>query len=219
MKNLLTKAKQDSRDPYLALLEYRNTPTDNVGSPAQLLMSRRLRSIIPTSDALLKPMVLDAHKVMEKMELKQRKQKYYFDQQTKALPVLETGDRIRVRMGNSWKPGRIVQHAETPRSYEIQTDEGKTYRRNRRMLIKSPEDDLLSIDSQFTSNSPTTSTYERPYSKGPVDKVSPLVEGPTVTLPQPEKLCYTDEDTEETTMTSIGRVVRKPLRFKDYVLE
>ena len=197
MKSLLTKAKQDSRDPYLALLEYRNTPIDDVGSPAQLLMSRRLRSIIPTSDALLKPKVLDAHKVMEKMELKQRKQKHYFDRQTKALPVLETGDRIRVRMGNSCKPGRVVQHAETPRSYEIQTDEGRKYRRNRRMLIKCSEDDRSSIDSPFVSNSPTTSTHERPYFKESVDKVSPLVEGPTVTLPQPEELCSTDEDIKE----------------------
>ncbi|KAK2552099.1 Transposon Ty3-I Gag-Pol polyprotein [Acropora cervicornis] len=197
VKSLLPKAKQDSRDPYLALLEYRNTPIDDVGSPAQLLMSRRLRSIIPTSDALLKPKVLDAHKVMEKMELKQRKQKHYFDRQTKALPVLETGDRIRVRMGNSCKPGRVVQHAETPRSYEIQTDEGRKYRRNRRMLIKCSEDDRSSIDSPFVSNSPTTSTHERPYFKESVDKVSPLVEGPTVTLPQPEELCSTDEDIKE----------------------
>ncbi|XP_015748130.1 PREDICTED: uncharacterized protein LOC107327924 [Acropora digitifera] len=87
VKSLLTKVKQDSRDPYLALLEYRNTPIDDVGSPAQLLMSRRLRSIIPTSDALLKPKVLDTHKVMEKMELKQRKEKRYFDGQTQAFPV------------------------------------------------------------------------------------------------------------------------------------
>lgn len=41
MKNLLTKVRQDRRDPYLGLLEYMNTPIDNIGSPAQLLMSRR----------------------------------------------------------------------------------------------------------------------------------------------------------------------------------
>ena len=87
VKSLLTKIKQDSRGPYLALLEYRNTPTEDVGSPAQLLMSRRLRTIIPTSDALLKPKALDAHKDMEKMEVKQRKEKHYFYGQTKALPV------------------------------------------------------------------------------------------------------------------------------------
>ena len=45
VKSLLTKVK---RDPYPALLEYRNTPIEDVGSPAQILMSRRLRSIIPT---------------------------------------------------------------------------------------------------------------------------------------------------------------------------
>ena len=34
VKNLLIKAKQDHRDPYLGLLEYRKTPIDDVGSPA-----------------------------------------------------------------------------------------------------------------------------------------------------------------------------------------
>ena len=90
------KAKQDSHDLYLALLEYRNAPINDVDSPFQLLMNRQLQSIIPTSDVLLKPKVLDAHKVMEKLELKQRKKKNYFDWQDKALPVLETGDWIRV---------------------------------------------------------------------------------------------------------------------------
>lgn len=71
VKSLLTKAKQDHRYPYLGLLEYRNTPIDDIGSPAQLLMSRRLRSIIPTTDAQLQPEVLDPHKVKEKLRLKQ----------------------------------------------------------------------------------------------------------------------------------------------------
>ena len=76
VKNLLTKANQDNLDPYLGLLEYRKTPIDEVGSPAQLLMSRRLRSIIPTTAAQLQPRVLDPNKVKEKLRLKQEKQNY-----------------------------------------------------------------------------------------------------------------------------------------------
>ena len=53
VKNLLTIAKQRNYDPHLGLLEYSNTPIDEVGSPAQLLMSRRPRSIIPTTEAQL----------------------------------------------------------------------------------------------------------------------------------------------------------------------
>ena len=89
VKNLLTKEKKDNRDPYLGLLEYRNTPIDEFGSPAQVLMSRRLRSIIATTEAQLQPTVLDPNKVKQKLRLNQEKQKYYFDQHTKQLPVLE----------------------------------------------------------------------------------------------------------------------------------
>ena len=47
VKNLLPKAKQGNRDPCLGLLEYKNTPLDEVALPAQLLMSR-LGPIIST---------------------------------------------------------------------------------------------------------------------------------------------------------------------------
>ena len=54
-KALMDKAHAQRTDPYLSLLEYRNTPVDGLKSPAQLLMSRRLRSILPTTDKQLEP--------------------------------------------------------------------------------------------------------------------------------------------------------------------
>ena len=53
-KNILKKSCH--KDPYLALLAYRNTPQQGYDySPAQRLMSRRLQDIIPTAPRQLVP--------------------------------------------------------------------------------------------------------------------------------------------------------------------
>lgn len=44
---------EEAKDPYIALLNYRNTPLDNRYSPAQLLMSRKLRTKIPVMSTQL----------------------------------------------------------------------------------------------------------------------------------------------------------------------
>ncbi|KAJ8398705.1 hypothetical protein AAFF_G00419020 [Aldrovandia affinis] len=58
-KNLLRKAAHDGDDPWKAILHWRNTPTENMGSsPAQRLMSRRLKTSIPATNKLLEPVVV-----------------------------------------------------------------------------------------------------------------------------------------------------------------
>ena len=54
LKNILKKCDYEGRDPYLALLEYRNTPITGIDySPAQMSMSRMLRSKLPARSSLL----------------------------------------------------------------------------------------------------------------------------------------------------------------------
>lgn len=49
MKQLFKKAYWDGKDPWLALLDHRDTPTEGVdASPAQRLMSRRTCTLVPT---------------------------------------------------------------------------------------------------------------------------------------------------------------------------
>ena len=60
VKQLMRKVNEHSRDPHLALLAYRNTPVAGMPySPAQLLMSRKLRDNLPTTESLLKPRVAE----------------------------------------------------------------------------------------------------------------------------------------------------------------
>ena len=68
VKNLLSKALNSQQDPYLAILENRNTPVDGFASPAQLLMSRSLRSMIPTFPQCFESKVIDAQDFQENCE-------------------------------------------------------------------------------------------------------------------------------------------------------
>ena len=54
VKWLLKKAQADNRDPYLVLLDRRNTPTESLNSfPVQRLMGRRTRTLVWTLLLLL----------------------------------------------------------------------------------------------------------------------------------------------------------------------
>ena len=95
VKNLMKKAIHGKKDPYLALLDYRNTPqSDNVGSTAQHLMGKCTKTLIPTTKVLLKPKVINPSVIQK--ELRQHKvvQKRYYNQHAKHLKKLKVGERV-----------------------------------------------------------------------------------------------------------------------------
>lgn len=139
IKNLLSKTLSSHQDPYLAILENRNNPVDGFASPAQLLMSRNLRSTIPALPHHFKPEVIDVQSFQENREKIQQRQKFYHDKHSQSLPTLEKGERIRMRDGKKWKPAKVTSNEIEPRSYIVQTREGRKYRRNRSHLLKSKE--------------------------------------------------------------------------------
>jgi len=55
-KRVMKRSVRAGEDPYLGLLNQRNTPTESVGSsPVQRLFGRRTKSDIPMTQSLLKP--------------------------------------------------------------------------------------------------------------------------------------------------------------------
>ena len=130
IKNLLRKAKEGMKDEQLALLEFRNTPISGLqDSPAQLLMSRRLRSTLPMTPSMLQPHV--NVNIKEKLKHRQNTQKNYYNKTTKSLPTLKPNDTVRYQNRQSWEPAMVLNHHPAPRSYNIRTAEGTTLRRNR----------------------------------------------------------------------------------------
>ena len=60
------------------MLDQRNTPAESLGtSPAQRLMSRRTRTLLPTATNLLYPKVPE--NVDQMLKLKRQKAKWYHD--------------------------------------------------------------------------------------------------------------------------------------------
>ena len=101
-------------------------------SPAQRLMSRRTRSLLPMSESLLKPHVVPD--VSQKIKVKRQKAKATYDQHSKQLPELfDIGQPVYVKpMPHSkepWQKGTLVDKLSM-RSYTVDID-GQEYRRNR----------------------------------------------------------------------------------------
>ncbi|CAF4891510.1 unnamed protein product [Pieris macdunnoughi] len=70
VKNILKKCLTDNTDPHLALLQYRNTPKESMYSPAQLLMSRSLRTKLPVLEQTLKPKIPNYRSLINKTQIK-----------------------------------------------------------------------------------------------------------------------------------------------------
>lgn len=137
IKNLLKKECKNG-DPYISLLEYRNTPREGVGSsPAQLLMGRRLKGKLPTSTSLLTPK--GTVQVRRQLTEKQEKKKLYFNRQTRKLSDLQVGENVRMQREAVWQPAVVLCKHEHSRSFVVRTPDGRLYRRNRKYLQKTDE--------------------------------------------------------------------------------
>ena len=114
-------------------------------------MGRRTKSIVPITNELLKPRVIDPKIVQQELKQNKLKQKHYYDVHTKSLSKLQVGDNVLMQMKGKWRPAKVISvRRDTPRSYDITTPEGQTYRRNRRHLKKvcknSDQESYLSDD-------------------------------------------------------------------------
>ena len=211
-KKLIKQCKHDNTDLQMALLEWRNTPDIHSVSPTQKLMSRRTRTTMPTAEMLLKPEVADG--IEEHTKLRGQKAKQHYDKTAKPLPELEIGENVKLQSvktkPDQWINGSCVAKVG-PRSYLIETDDGKLYRRNRKFIRKDTtaetalkDDVIVLIPSQIQLPVATTETPQQSEEV----KITPIKQVPL-------KDETTSNETTEIKQytTRYGRNVKPPKRF------
>ena len=127
-KRILKKAAAENKDPFEVLLKYRNTPFEDIGvSPAQLLFSRRTRTMIPTHRRLLVPQPVDRDHVLKRLRHRQHNAKSNYDKQSRDLTPLEVGDRVRFRPNGEkeWRKAISFPESSFPSSAVGKRDSGR----------------------------------------------------------------------------------------------
>ena len=138
---MLRKTTKSGEDQYLALLNIRNVPTQGVdSSPAQRLFGRRTRTLLPTTQSLLKPRN-PVNPESVHLRSNQERQAKYYNRTARDLPILKPGDTVRMKpfaLGQKfWDKAHVTKRLDE-RSYEVQSA-GTTFRRNRQHLVKTTQ--------------------------------------------------------------------------------
>jgi len=127
-KQIMRKIRDDGTHLSDALLEYNNTPLSGLNiSPAQILMSRRCRTAVPTLRESLKPKVVN---VRPQLETRQQHMKMLHDKSAPRKAVsFNVGDSVAVRRRKVWRKGTIIEQLAN-KSYMVQMNGGRKIRRN-----------------------------------------------------------------------------------------
>lgn len=217
-KRLMTKAREDKRDPYLALLEWRNTPSDSMGtSPAQIIFGRRTRSLLPAADVLLKPE--RATSAAERLTASKTIQKNYYDRGTRVRAPLAIGQTVRFKadpLSSDWQKGEIAS-ALPFRSYDIRTEDGSVRRRSSRHIKRSNEPPIViddpSPDMQAPplahSNSVAKFNVSAPRAKNTTKSKAGVTSGPS-TQPDTTSMMPSPLASEPANATAVVASTKRP---------
>ena len=120
VKRLFTKCKESGQSEFLALLDWCNTPTEGIGLiPAQRLMGRRCKTLLPVAGTLLQPRYSTKQETRALIGNMQRQQ-HYFNAHAKPLHPIQPGETLRMKLPGqkTWTAGRCTSQTG-PRSYDV----------------------------------------------------------------------------------------------------
>ena len=166
VKQLVRKADESKQDAFLALSKFRNSPISEMDeSTAELLMSRKLRTRLPTSKSLLQPQPRSTSLIRHDLLARQQRQKAFYDRGTRPLSKLHEG--VRMKRGRKWTPAVVIKRHQALRSNIAAIPDGTQMRRNRFHLQPTeveaspapcPAREAVASDESNTGIQPNTDT-------------------------------------------------------------
>lgn len=205
-KKMIKKSTESGVEMYKILMEYRNTPVKQMGlSPAELMMGRLCKTLLPVTDKVLQPKQIDNEEIIKKLaNSREKNEKYYNKTAGKVKEELQEGQNVTVydHQKKEWQPGVVVRKHESPRSYIIRNRQNNLVRRNR-------------VDLKRSENAPEFGDYDfeipKECNNENVGKPMELVEQIA-----PETPVDHDQPVVEVIRTRSGREIRIPKRFDGF---
>ena len=213
----MTKAAEDHHgDPFLALLEWRNTPSENLQlSPAQIIFGRRTRTTLPTTSTLLQTPT--SQQTASRLSHAKQQQAAYYDRTARARPQLSVGQTVRFKSSSDaddWKKGEIVNKLPY-RSYSIRLPDGTTRRRTSKHVRFSSEPPIV-LDDSLCSPKPVSHPPPDDRSDNSAGATQPAVHRrpPTTLRRQPSSSGQLGQAKPPPVVTRSGRRIIRPARYR-----
>ena len=133
-------------------------------------------------DSLLQPANVnqkDGSKYLTKM--KEDQKKHHDRHASSELKELQPEMKVRMQPWTDfreWKPATVVRHHHTPRSYVVQADDGRNYRRNRQHLRVCPAPGPRSLNAERSLDGSAHHNLPKDQTKQPAPPVSPVIPPP-----------------------------------------
>ncbi|KAL4718190.1 hypothetical protein ACJJTC_013132 [Scirpophaga incertulas] len=159
-----------------------------VSNEAQPVVKPIRRIPVMVKDKLIK--TLNAY---DKMLNNKQQTKVNYDKTAIKRKSYKIGESVRLqnRPDKLWYPGKIIRHAGT-RSYIVKTEKGNEVRRNEKHLIHSRNHFIVKPRQEEYRSSRQQSDLEH-------------------------KIVRDYSDCNENVISRSGRIIKKPIRYKDYV--
>ncbi|KAK3092083.1 hypothetical protein FSP39_025049 [Pinctada imbricata] len=215
-KHLMIKCNREGSDPYLALMEQRNTPRQDTNlSPNEILLGRQTRTLLPSVPK-------DQHRKIHKRERRKRSIKKHYDKSAKHQPNLDINQNVyfELRENAKWVLGKIVKQIDKY-TYIVKSQEGVTYRRNRLHIRPTAVEAVIRDKSPIRVVEPNIQV-SYPVIQDPSQNPIPKIVNDTSQPLKPSEIVPvitpTSAPTQETAplLRRSDRIRRRPAKFDDY---